>query len=212
MRQEFDNDTVLVAALRAGDESAFAYLLDRYDAALRRTARSYVPTPDIADEVVQDAWLGVIRGIDRFEGRSSLKTWIYQVLLNTARSRGVRESRSVPFSSVGPDDDQPTFSPDRFQPPGAAHPGGWAAPPQPWDEQPHERVQAAETLDRVRSVIDRLPATQRVVITLRDIEGWSSDEVCNVLDITATNQRVLLHRARARVREDLERYFESATV
>jgi len=202
---DFTDDDVLVAALRTGDEDAFGWLVDRYHPALRRLALGYVATPSVADEVVQDTWLAVITGIDRFEGRSSLKTWIYRILMNKARTRGVREHRSVPFSSFEDDAITSGFSPDRFRPaddPG--WPGHWSSPPRPWQEQPHERLQATETLDAVRDAIAQLPPNQRQVISLRDIDGWSSEEVCNVLSLSQTNQRVLLHRARAKVRRSLE--------
>jgi RNA polymerase sigma-70 factor (ECF subfamily) len=207
---DYDDDEVLVAALRAGDGDAFGWLVDRYHAALRRLALGYVSSPSVADEVVQETWLAVITGIDRFEMRSSLKTWIYRILMNKARTRGVREHRSVPFSSLDDGTVTSRFSPDRFR--GADDPewpGHWSAPPRPWQEQPHERLQAAETLAAVRDAIAELPPNQRSVISLRDIDGWTSDEVCNVLGLSQTNQRVLLHRARAKVRERLESLIDS---
>jgi len=206
----YADDAVLVAGLRTGDEAAFAWLLDRHDRPLRRLARTFVATPAAADEVVQETWLAVIEGIDRFEQRSSLRTWITRILMNKARTRGVRDKRSVPFSSLaraGDDDPGPTFPPDRFLPPDHARwPGHWAAPPPSWDELPPERVEAQETLDHVRAAIDALPPLHRQVITLRDVDGWSSAETCAVLDLTPANQRVVLHRARARVRAALEVY------
>jgi RNA polymerase sigma-70 factor, ECF subfamily len=211
----FHDDALLVPALRRGDQQAFAWMLDRYDASLRRVARTYVPTDVVADEVVQDTWLGVLRGIDRFEQRSSVKTWLYRILMNVARSRGVRERRSIPFSSAaGSLDDgaEPTFEPDRFRPDvaGEQYPGHWRSFPLDWEHQPEARVLSGETLAVVAAAIDRLPRAQREVLMLRDIEGWTSVEVCNALDLSDTNQRVLLHRGRARLRQALESYFERA--
>lgn len=208
---DFSDDEVLVRQLRRGDDAAFTWLVSRYDRALRRLALDFVATPSVADEVVGDTWLAVIEGIDRFEGRSSLKTWIYRILMNKAKTRGVREKRTVPFSSVGgrADGESPAFAPDRFRPPDDPEwPGHWSSPPAPWEEQPVERLEAVETLAEVRTAIDALPANQRTVITLRDVRGLSSDEVCDLLDVSPGNQRVLLHRARAGVRRHLERFFE----
>jgi RNA polymerase sigma-70 factor, ECF subfamily len=210
---DYSDDAVLVAALRAGDEAAFAWLVDRYDAVLRRLARNYVSSTAVAGEVVQDTWLAVLLGIDRFEGRSSLKTWLFRILMNKARTRGVREHRSVPVASIGDDDyDTPGFGPERFRPaddPEAA--GHWSSLPTRWEDQPQERLASRETLDRVQDAIADLPANLRQVLVLRDIEGWSSTDVCDVLSLSPSNQRVLLHRARARVRRDLESYFEMAS-
>ena len=211
MVADFEDDAVLVPALRAGDEDAFGWLVDRYSGPLRRVALGYVSTPSAADEVVADTWLAVINGIDRFEGRSSLKTWIYRILMNKARTRGVREHRTVPFSSFEDDTATSGFTPDRFlSAEDPEWPGHWTRPPRPWQEQPHERFQAAETLAAVRDAIAQLPPNQRQVISLRDIDGWSSEEVCNVLGLSQTNQRVLLHRARAKVRARLESLLDPA--
>lgn len=214
MDGDYTDDAALVAGLRAGDDRAFAWLLDRHDRPLRRLARTCVGTAAAADEVVQETWLAVIEGIDRFEQRSSLKTWIYRILMNKARTRGVRDKRSVPFSSMDDEDRaaRPAFSPDVFLP--ADHPewpGHWASEPPAWDGLPESALDARETLARVRAAIDDLPAQHRRVITLRDVEDWSSAEVCALLGLTAANQRVILHRARARVRESLESYFEAMT-
>lgn len=205
---EYSDDTMLVDALRRGDESAFSWLLDRYHRPLHRTAISFVGSGATADEVVQDTWVAVIKGIDRFEGRSSVKTWIYRILMNIARTRGVKESRSIPFSSAGPDTEssEPSFSPDRFRHGLTFAAGHWSAPPEPWDELSDNRLIAAETLERVRDAIAQLPDRQRVVITLRDLDGLSATEVCDLLELSEANQRVLLHRARARVRQSLESY------
>jgi RNA polymerase sigma-70 factor (ECF subfamily) len=206
-----ENDDALVDRLRAGDDDAFRELLDRYDASLRRVARSYVATDNAADEVVQDTWLGVLRGIDRFEQRSSLKTWIFRIMLNIARTRGARDKRSVPFSSLGAEDDvEPTIVADRFQGPDGRYPGHWAAFPTRWHDHPEIRSLAHETLHVVREALDHLPPAQQEVVRLRDLEGWTSAEVCNALDLSETNQRVLLHRGRAKLRAALERYFEEA--
>jgi RNA polymerase sigma-70 factor (ECF subfamily) len=169
----------------------------------------YVSSRAVAEEVVQDAWLGVLRGLDGFEGRASLRTWIFRILVNTAKSRGRRESRSIPFSSVwAPDADaEPSVSPDRFLADDHARwPRHWASEPASWETVPEDRLLSKETLAKVTGVIETLPPNQREVIRLRDVLGWTSEEVRNALDLTDTNQRVLLHRARARVRRELERY------
>ncbi|MGH2785087.1 MAG: RNA polymerase sigma factor [Actinomycetota bacterium] len=200
------DERTLVEALRAGDEAAFMTLVERYGASMLRVARTFVPTQAVAEDVVQEAWLGVLRGLDRFEGRSSLKTWIFRILTNVAKTRGERESRSVPFSSLAGDETaDPAVEPSRFDPPHGSQ-GMWAAPPASWEEIPEDRLLAGETLTKVREAIAGLPPQQRTVITLRDVEGWTSDEVRNVLEISETNQRVLLHRARSKVRRALEEY------
>jgi RNA polymerase sigma-70 factor (ECF subfamily) len=199
----------LVAALRAGDEAAFALLLDRHHGMLLRLARLYVGDPAVAEEVVQETWLGVLRGLDRFEARASLKTWICRILANRARTRAEREGRSIPFSALreAAGEAGEAVEPDRFHPPGHPSAGHWAAPPRDWEVLPEERLLSGETRERVRAAIETLPPNQRAVISLRDVDGWSAAEVCNALAISETNQRVLLHRARARVRQTLERYF-----
>lgn len=214
MDDDFTDDAVLVAGLRCGDERAFGWLLDRYDRSLRRLARTFVADAATADEVAQETWLAVVEGVDRFEGRSSLKTWVCRILVNKARTRGVRDKRSVPFSAIGADDGLgPTFSPDRFLPADhPAWPGHWANPPAPWEELPLEQLEASETLAQIRAAIEALPQPHRTVITLRDVEGWSSAEVAAVLDLTQANQRVVLHRARARVRATLESYLTEVSV
>lgn len=177
-----------------------------------RLARTYVSSTAVAEEVVQEAWLGVVQGIDRFEGRSSLRTWIYRILVNTAKTRGAREGRSVPFASLAGDEGEPSVDPDRFLP--ADHdrfPGHWSSFPPSFDDVPEERLLSGETLDHVRRVIDELPPAQAQVIRLRDVQGWTSQEVCNALELTETNQRVLLHRARTKVRAALERYLDEET-
>ena len=206
-----DADRELLERLRAGDEDAFMTLVDRYGPLMLRIALSHVSSRAVAEEVVQEAWLGVLKGLDRFEGRSTLKTWILRILTNRARTRGERERRSVPLSSLGPEpgEDEPAVDPDRFLP--ADHPqypGAWAIPPRSWARLPEEDLLAAETLERVRAAIGRLPQRQQDVIVLRDVEGWEPDEVCAALDLSEGNQRVLLHRARSKVRAELEGYFD----
>jgi RNA polymerase sigma-70 factor (ECF subfamily) len=202
-------DLRLVARLRAGDPDAFMLLVERHQPAMLRIARMYVSSRAIAEEVVQDAWLGVLRGLGGFQGRSSLRTWIFRILVNTAKTRGLRESRSVPFSSVwSPDADAESTVPlDRFLADDhdrlSRH---WASEPASWESVPEDRLLSKEALATVAAVIDTLPPNQREVIRLRDVLGWTSEEVRNALDLTETNQRVLLHRARAKVRRELERY------
>lgn len=200
----------LLAALRAGDEAAFETLIERYHTPLLRLAQLYVPSRAVAEEVVQETWIGVLRGLDKFEGRSSLKTWIFHILLNRARTRGQREGRSIPFSDLAAAEDsldEPTVDPSQFWPADHAQwPQVWVSYPRSWNDLPEQRLLAQETFARVREAIEALPPTQREVITLRDIDGWSSEEVCNVLDISESNQRVLLHRARAKVRRALHQY------
>ncbi|MFY9586686.1 MAG: sigma-70 family RNA polymerase sigma factor, partial [Actinomycetota bacterium] len=169
----------------------------------------YVRTRAVAEEVVQEAWLGVLNGLKRFEGRSSLKTWIFRILTNVAKTRGEREGRSVPFSSLtGDEADTPAVDPDRFFPPNHESGGAWQFPPRSIGDVPEERLLSQETLMVIDKAIEELPPAQRAVITMRDTQGLSSDEVCNVLDLTETNQRVLLHRARSKVRRALELYLE----
>jgi RNA polymerase sigma-70 factor (ECF subfamily) len=204
----------LVERLRRGDEAAFVELLDAYHPSLVRMAMLYVPNRAVAEDVAQEVWLGVVRGIDRFEGRSTLRTWIFRILMNVARTRGRRESRSIPFSALaGPDleSGEPSVDPARFRPATAPRsPGHWASPPSDWGESPEDRLLAGETRALIQQAIETLPPSQREVITMRDIEGWASDEVCNTLAISETNQRVLLHRARTKVRRALEDYLGRA--
>jgi RNA polymerase sigma-70 factor, ECF subfamily len=204
-----DQEAGLVEALRAGDEAAFAALVERYHAGFVRVARTYVRDRAVAEEVAQETWLAVLGAIDRFESRSSLKTWLYRILTNRAKTRGERESRSVPFSSIG-DPDEPAVDPDRFRPEGEQYAGGWKEFPNPWEGDPEERLLAGETRKLILASIEMLPSTQRAVITLRDIEGFDAEDVCNVLELSDTNQRVLLHRARSKVRRALEEYLEEA--
>ena len=173
-----------------------------------RIALLYVPSRAVAEEVVQDTWIGVLNGIDRFEGRSSLRTWIFRILVNTAKTRGQRERRSAPFSAIwDPGPHEPSVDPDRFHPDDdPVSPRQWRWLPDDWEGIPEERLLGHETLERVARAIEALPPNQREVIRLRDVLGWSSAEVRNALDLSEVNQRVLLHRARAKVRRELERY------
>jgi RNA polymerase sigma-70 factor (ECF subfamily) len=200
------DDHELVQRLRNGDESAFVELIDRYGATMLRVAQMYVRDRATAEEVVQETWLAVLNGIDRFEERSSLKTWLFRILTNRAKTRGERDGRMVPFSSLAganPDADEPSVDPDRFFGPDSPHPGAWAAPPVGW---PQDKLLERETLSVIEMAIDQLPEAQREVILLRDVDGWTPMEVSDVLGITNGNQRVLLHRARSKVRAALEDY------
>jgi len=203
-------DDVLIAGLRAGDEETFACLLNGWSGSMLRLARSFVSTAASAEEVVQDTWLAVFQGIQRFEGRSSLQTWVYRILVNIARKRGTREQRTVPWTSLTPDDEGPTVDPSRFRGPDDPYPGGWLAFPDLWPNTESE-VLAHEIRATVATAIENLPVRQQVVLTLRDIDGQDAEDVCALLGISTANQRVLLHRARASVRGHLERYFASTT-
>jgi RNA polymerase sigma-70 factor (ECF subfamily) len=201
----------LVDALRAGDEVAFAQLVREYQPSLVRVARIYVSTQAAAEEVAAETWLAVLKGIGRFEGRSSLRTWIFRILTNIAKTRAQRDGRTLPFSALQDPGRVPeaALDADRFlDPEHPRWPGHWAVRPEPW---PEDAVIAAETQARLAEAIEALPATQRAVISLRDIEGWSSEEVRNALDLSETNQRVLLHRARSKVRRALESYLGEET-
>ena len=202
------DDATLVARLREGDERAFEAAVDGLSPAMLAIARGYVRTRSVAEEVVQEAWLGVIKGLDGFEGRSTLRTWVLQIVANIARKRAVGEARSLPFSSLGLGEQEPAVEPERFRGPDEPYPGGWRSFPTDWRTLPQSRLLARETLDLVDRAIGELPEAQRIVITLRDVIGCGSDEVCEALMISEGNQRVLLHRARARVRARLERYFD----
>ena len=203
------SDALLIERLRQGDERAFMELVEMYHNSLVRIALMYVSDRATAEEVAQETWLGVLQGIRRFEGRSSLKTWLFRILTNIAKTRGARESRSIPFSALEPaeEQDEPAVDPARFLPAGDPGAGHWAHPPENWGEDAEARILSQETRAVIQQAIDGLPPNQRTVITLRDVEGWSAEEVCNALNIGETNQRVLLHRARAKVRTALEKYF-----
>jgi len=202
-----DNEDELVAALRRGDEAAFVELVERYGAMLLRLARTFVRDQAVAEEVVQETWLAVLNGIERFEGRSSLKTWIFQILSNRAKTRAIRERRSAPFSTLGGDGaDEAAVDADRFRDESHRWAGHWAAAPADWTQLPEERLLGQETLARVNEAIQTLPPRQAEVLALRDVEGWEPAEVCAALGISDGNQRILLHRARAKVRAALEHY------
>jgi RNA polymerase sigma-70 factor, ECF subfamily len=201
----------LLEALRAGDEAAFTQLVREYQPSLVRVARIYVPTQAAAEEVAAETWLAVLNGLDRFEGRSSLKTWIFRILTNIAKTRGQRDGRTLPFSALENPERVPeaALDADRFlDPEHPRWPGHWAVRPEPW---PEDALVAAETQAVVAKAIEALPPAQRAVISLRDVEGWSSEEVRNALELSETNQRVLLHRARSKVRRALESYLGEDT-
>jgi RNA polymerase sigma-70 factor (ECF subfamily) len=202
--QQRPDDAALVAALRDGDEQTFAALVDGWSAWMLRVAREHVPTPSVAEEVVQETWLAVVEGLHRFRGDAALRTWVYRILLNQAKRRGTRERRTVPFASLAPDDMGPTVDPQRFQGPGEPHPGGWRQFPEEWPEQV---MLSLEVRNVVTTALTELPARQRTVVAMRDLDGHSAEEVCGLLDISAGNQRVLLHRGRAVIRSHLEHYF-----
>jgi len=194
----------LVARLRAGDEQAFEDLVVRLYPTMLAVARTHVRTRAVAEDVVQEAWLGVLQSLDRFEGRSSLKTWVIAILVNKAKTRAVREDRSVPFATLASEPDQPAVEAERFRGPDDAFPGHWRAYPANWGASPDAVVQDRETLRVAMRAIAELPSAQQTVIRMRDLEGCTSEEVCAALDVSAANQRVLLHRARSRVRAALE--------
>ena len=189
-----DEDAELVARLRAGDEQAFVLLAERHHGAMLRLARTYVSSTAVAEEVVQDTWLGVLRGLDGFAGRSSFQTWLLTILVNRARSTSVREHRSVAVGDAGPAVDQSRFDAS----------GAWMSPPQHWIEDSEDRMLAQGLAQRIQTALDELPPRQREVVMLRDVDGLSSREVCEVLEISEANQRVLLHRGRSYLRQALE--------
>jgi RNA polymerase sigma-70 factor (ECF subfamily) len=191
-----DDDADLVRRLRAGDEAAFVALVQRHQASLLRLAGSMVASRAVAEEAVQDTWLGVVRGIERFEGRSSVKTWLFRILVNRARSAGAREHRSIPVDFG----DERAVPPERFD-----HAGAWATPPVPWTDDVDERISAEVLAGRLQHLLPTLPDAQRQVFLLHDVEGMARTDVCELLGLSEGNQRVLLHRARSRLRGMLER-------
>ncbi|OLB79358.1 MAG: RNA polymerase subunit sigma-24 [Actinobacteria bacterium 13_2_20CM_2_71_6] len=205
-------DAVVVDRLRAGDEATFAALLDAWSPGMLRAARAYVADEHTAEDVVQEAWVGVLKGIHGFAARSSLRTWVYRILINTAKTRGVRDSRTIPLTSLTPVDEDfgPTVNPDRFQGAGDPYPRHWRSDPPAWPTPENEAV-TTETRRQLADALAALPPRQRVVITLRDVQGYTTDEVCAILEISPANQRVLLHRARAAVRAALEEYLTTWT-
>ncbi|MEU8969435.1 sigma-70 family RNA polymerase sigma factor [Streptomyces monashensis] len=204
-------DEVLVERLRGGDEEMFALVLDTWSGGMLRLAMSFVSSKASAEEAVQDTWLAVIRGIGGFEGRSSLKTWVYRILVRTAKARGAKESRTVPFASLLPEDEGPTVDATRFRAPDQPHPGHWAVGQEPsaWPV-PEDHVLRGEVREVITEALDELPPRLRTVITLRDVAGYDAREVCSLLEISPGNQRVLLHRARALLRRRLEVYLSGA--
>jgi RNA polymerase sigma-70 factor, ECF subfamily len=204
------DESELVASLRAGDEATFARLVNEWSRPMLLLARGFVSTEASAEEVVQDTWLAVIRGLDGFQGRSALRTWVYRILVNIAKTRGVREHRSIPWSSLGDDDSGPTVDPDTFRGPEDPYTGGWKSFPPEW-RSAEDGALDSEIRDHLRLALEQLPDRQRVVLTLRDVLGCSSDEVCDLLDVSAANQRVLLHRARAAARAVLAAYLSEPT-
>jgi RNA polymerase sigma-70 factor (ECF subfamily) len=189
-----DPDAELLGRLQSGDEQAFVFLVERYHGSMLRVATTFVPSHAVAEEVVQDTWMAALRGLSRFEGRSSLRTWLFRILVNRARSTGAREHRSVPVADTGPAVDAARFGVD----------GAWIAPPEQWIEEAESRLAAGNLNALLRAAFESLPDRQREVVTLRDVEGLSSQEACEVLGISEANQRVLLHRGRSKLRSALE--------
>jgi len=205
-----ESDEQIVAALRAGDERTFRELFARSYPMMKRVARAYVASDAVAEEIVQDTWMAIVTGIERFEGRSALGTWMFSILTNQAKTHSARERRALPFSSVAPAGiEQPAVDPDRFQKDDEAWPGHWATPPRPW-QKPERRLLSLEARDRLRQALAELPDRQRLIVGLRDVDGHSSEEVCDLLGISQENQRVLLHRGRSRLRAILDEYLEGS--
>jgi RNA polymerase sigma-70 factor (ECF subfamily) len=202
-----DSDTV--DALRDGDEDTFRAIVTELNPGLTRLARTYV-TEALAEEVVQETWAAVIRSIDSFEQRSSLKTWIYRIMLNKVRTLAPREAKIVPFAAMGHTSDGHHQSVDRDRLMAQGAPGHWTTPPPEWQRLPADQLEAQETLDSIVNAIEQLPPAQQEVVTLRDVQGWTADEVCNTLGISSVNQRVLLHRGRTALRTILEEHFTDA--
>jgi RNA polymerase sigma-70 factor, ECF subfamily len=206
------DESALIAALRAGDEAVFTQLVDRYTPAMLRVARDYVPTHQIAEEVVQEAWIALLKGIAKFEGRSSVRTWLFTVMINIAKTRGIRERRDVDAEIAAYTGS--TVDPARFRPPDAPKwPGHWKEheEPSPFPDTPEGSVLGNELIAIARRELDNLPDRQRMVVALRDMLGFDSTEVCEMLDVSVANQRVLLHRGRAAVRRVLEDYLGEVT-
>jgi len=189
-----DPDAELLARLRGGEEQAFVMLVERHHASVERLARSLLSNAAVAEEVVQDTWLAVLRGLDGFQGRSTFRTWLLRILVNRARSTGVRERRTVPVGDAGPVVDRSRFDAS----------GAWMSPPEHWVEDSQERLLAQGLAEDIHAALDALPERQRDVVMLRDVDGLSAQEVCEVLELSDANQRVLLHRGRSRLRQALE--------
>jgi RNA polymerase sigma-70 factor (ECF subfamily) len=202
------DESALLSALRAGDEAAFAQLVDQHAPSMLRVARGYVPSREIAEEVVQETWIALLKGVDNFEGRSSLRTWLFAVMINIAKSRGIRERRDADAAIAAFTGG--TVDPTRFRTADDPYPGHWkeGEEPSPFPDTPEGSVLGNELVDVARRELDTLPDRQRIVVTLRDMLGFDSGEVCDLLDISVANQRVLLHRGRAAVRQAFEEYLE----
>jgi RNA polymerase sigma-70 factor, ECF subfamily len=200
------DESTLIAGLRDGDETVFAQLVDKHTSSMLRVARGYVPSHEIAEEVVQETWIALLKGIDQFEGRSTLRTWLFTVMINIAKARGVRERRDADAAIAAYSGG--TVDPARFRGSDDPYPGHWLPQetPSPFPDTPEGSVLGSELVDIARRELDKLPERQRIVVTLRDMLGFDSSEVCELLDISMTNQRVLLHRGRAAVRQVLEDY------
>jgi RNA polymerase sigma-70 factor, ECF subfamily len=206
------SDEATVAALRAGDEHAFRDLFARSYPVMKRVARGYVASDALADEVVQETWMAVLTGIGRFQGRSAFATWMFSILVHQAKNHSARERRSKPLSEVSPEGaEESAVDPDRFQGDDDAWPGHWATPPRPW-QKPERRLLSLEAREQLKDALAQLPARQRLIVGLRDVEGLSAEEVCNLFGLSQANQRVLLHRGRSRLRSVLEKYFDRADV
>ena len=206
------SDEQTLTALRAGDERTFRDLFARSYPMMKRVARAYVASDAVAEEIVQETWMAIVTGIDRFEGRSALGTWIFSILTNQAKTHSAREKRALPFSSIArADAEEPAVDPDRFQKDDDAWPGHWATPPRPW-QKPERRLLSLEARDHLKAALAQLPDRQRLIVGLRDIEGHSAEEVCELLGLSQENQRVLLHRGRSRLRAVLEEYLDAADV
>jgi len=203
-------DAEIVAALRRGDEEVFTMLVSKYSNSLLRMAQDFVGTRSVAEEVVQETWLALLNGIDRFESRSSLKTWLFRILMYKAKARATREARTVPLSSLVGDQNERAVPEDRFDASNKPWVGHWASPPIAVDSVPEQRLLAHEVRDRIAAALEGLPEGQRIVVRLRDVAGWDAAEVCGELGLTDANQRVLLHRGRAKLRAALEQYLGEA--
>lgn len=207
------DERLLIQRLRAREERAFVELVERYYGYLLPLADFYVSNRAVAEEVVQEAWMAVLKGIDRFEERSSFKTWISRIVMNLARTRGVRESRMVPFSDFAADETgraEPAVDPERFRDAMDEYPNHWSVGPRPWNPNPEAELLTNETMGVIDDALKLLPEAQRLVLTMRDVNGWTPEEVCNALGISETNQRVLLHRARSKVRGILENHYSNS--
>jgi RNA polymerase sigma-70 factor, ECF subfamily len=205
-------DEQVVASLRAGDERAFRELYRRHYPAMKRVARAYVESDAVAEEIIQETWVGILTGIERFQGRSAIGTWMFSILINQAKTHGTRERRALPFSSITPaGGDERAVDADRFQSEDEAWPGHWATPPRPW-QNPDRRALSLETRERLKKALAELPHRQRLIVALRDVDGLSSGEICSLLGLSRENERVLLHRARSRLRAALEEYIDGPDV